>query len=74
MTRYVNFKSSPSCVLPHPSQCPSGTRVCLTQVNIKENELERVISVIPLAQSSKLNPELTVSPKCGSFLGQVGSG
>ena len=53
-------------------KCPSGTRVCLTQVNIKENEPERVISVVTLAQSSKLNPELTVSPKGEPVLAGVG--
>ncbi|KAJ2928617.1 hypothetical protein H1R20_g8439, partial [Candolleomyces eurysporus] len=49
-------------------QCPSGTRVCLTQVNVKENEPERIVSVVPLAQSSKLEPKVTVSPKPPQFL------
>ncbi|KAJ2918586.1 hypothetical protein MD484_g1855, partial [Candolleomyces efflorescens] len=49
-------------------QCPSGTRVCLTQVNIKDKEPERIISVVPLAQSSKLEAKLTVSPKSPQFL------
>ncbi|KAF5326552.1 hypothetical protein D9611_000239 [Ephemerocybe angulata] len=48
--------------LSEQDQCPAGTRACLTQVNVKE-KVERVVSVIPLAQSSKLDPQLTVSSK-----------
>lgn len=33
-------------------QCPPGTRACLTETNLKENESDRVIAVIPLAKSS----------------------
>jgi len=39
-----------------PFQCPLGTRACLTEINQKPNEPDRVIAVIPLAQSSDLDP------------------
>ncbi|KAF6762978.1 autophagy-related protein 27 [Ephemerocybe angulata] len=53
--------------LSEQDQCPAGTRACLTQVNVKE-KVERVVSVIPLAQSSKLDPQLTVSSKTPEYL------
>ncbi|EAU91213.2 hypothetical protein CC1G_06848 [Coprinopsis cinerea okayama7 len=42
-------------------QCPSGTRACLTQINVKGEDSERIISVIPLAQTEKLRPNLTLN-------------
>jgi len=39
-------------------QCPAGTRACLTKTNRKGSEnADRVVAVIPLAQSSALNPK-----------------
>jgi len=40
-------------------QCPTGTRVCLTKTNRKGDNSDRVVSVIPLAQSSTLDPKYT---------------
>ncbi|KAH6914057.1 autophagy-related protein 27 [Coprinopsis sp. MPI-PUGE-AT-0042] len=40
-------------------RCPFGTRACLTQINVK-NKDERIISVVPLALSSK-EASITVS-------------
>jgi len=42
-------------------QCPSGTRACLTKFNEKSDEPDRIIAVIPLAQSNNLNPISSVS-------------
>ncbi|KAJ7462331.1 autophagy-related protein 27 [Mycena galericulata] len=36
-------------------QCPPGTRVCFTKINRKDN-VDRIVSVIPIAQTSILNP------------------
>ncbi|KAF7361873.1 Autophagy-related protein 27 [Mycena venus] len=36
-------------------QCPSGTRVCLTKTNSKDGS-DRIVSVVPIAQTSTLNP------------------
>ncbi|KAJ3516832.1 hypothetical protein NLJ89_g869 [Agrocybe chaxingu] len=51
-------------------QCPEGTRVCLTEVNQKENEADRVTAVIPLAQTNGLEPVFSSSlaPKYMSLL------
>ncbi|KAA1473939.1 hypothetical protein DENSPDRAFT_803280 [Dentipellis sp. KUC8613] len=38
-------------------QCPSGTRACLTKVNKKDSESDRVVAVVPLAQTSGLHEE-----------------
>lgn len=37
-------------------QCPTGTRACLTQTNKKGSETDRIVSVIPVAQSAILQP------------------
>ncbi|KAJ6499925.1 autophagy-related protein 27 [Mycena vitilis] len=48
-------------------QCPPGTRVCLTKINRKDgsSEPERIVSVIPIAQTSALDPSYSTlsSPK-----------
>ncbi|KAF8513098.1 autophagy-related protein 27 [Hysterangium stoloniferum] len=41
-------------------QCPAGTRACLSQINKKEGLDDRIITVVPVAQSSQLNPEYTI--------------
>lgn len=41
------------CVVSH-DQCPLGTRACLTTVNQKDGESDRVVSVIPLATSDSV--------------------
>ncbi|KAG9110205.1 hypothetical protein FRC07_008222 [Ceratobasidium sp. 392] len=41
------------------SQCGQGTRACLTTTNKKEGEQDRVVSVVPLAQSSS---DFTIQP------------
>ncbi|KDQ57471.1 hypothetical protein JAAARDRAFT_177653 [Jaapia argillacea MUCL 33604] len=38
-------------------QCPDGTRACLTKTNTKGSNSDRVVAVIPLAQSAALKPE-----------------
>jgi len=50
---------------PASDQCPSGTRVCLTKTNKKDGVEDRIIAVIPIAQTSHLHPEYTSlsSPK-----------
>ncbi|PPQ98629.1 hypothetical protein CVT24_003962 [Panaeolus cyanescens] len=48
--------------VPKGDQCPSGTRVCLVQSNLKENENERVTAVIPISQTAKLNATYSFNP------------
>jgi len=38
--------------LKEPDQCGQGTRACFTTTNKKEGEQERIITVVPVAQSS----------------------
>lgn len=38
------------CVVSH-DQCPLGTRACLTTVNQKDGEADRIVAVVPLAKS-----------------------
>ncbi|KAH0827882.1 autophagy-related protein 27 [Lanmaoa asiatica] len=38
-------------------QCPSGTRACLTTINQKVDNSDRITAVVPIAQSSSLNFE-----------------
>jgi len=56
--------------VPEADQCPSGTRVCLTKINKKDGESDRVVSVIPIAQTSQLDPSYypLSSPKGVSLL------
>jgi len=51
--------------VPDIDQCAAGTRVCMTQSNQKVDQTDRVMSVIPIAVSSKLTPEFTVIPSKG---------
>ncbi|KAH7929905.1 hypothetical protein BV22DRAFT_1001917 [Leucogyrophana mollusca] len=46
-------------------QCPSGTRGCLRKTNRKGDDSDRIVAVIPVAQSSSLNPAYSTlsSPK-----------
>ncbi|KIY73059.1 hypothetical protein CYLTODRAFT_387493 [Cylindrobasidium torrendii FP15055 ss-10] len=46
-------------------QCPEGTRACLSTTNVKENEKDRIVAVIPIATSSSLQPAYSAlsSPK-----------
>ncbi|KAJ7096299.1 autophagy-related protein 27 [Mycena epipterygia] len=55
--------------VPEPDQCPTGTRVCLTKINVKGDD-SRIVSVIPIAQTSTLDPSFSVlsSPKGLSLL------
>ncbi|KAJ7783199.1 autophagy-related protein 27 [Mycena metata] len=55
--------------VPNADQCPAGTRVCLTKINQKEGS-DRIVSVIPIAQTSTLNPTFTprLSPNGISLL------
>ncbi|EGN99720.1 type II membrane protein [Serpula lacrymans var. lacrymans S7.3] len=41
-------------------QCPSGTRACMTKTNKKGDDSDRIVAVIPVAQSSLLKPETSV--------------
>ncbi|KAJ7045537.1 autophagy-related protein 27 [Mycena alexandri] len=45
--------------VPKGDQCPPGTRVCLTKINEKDGSDPRIVSVIPIAQTSTLNPTYT---------------
>ncbi|KAJ7218047.1 autophagy-related protein 27 [Mycena pura] len=56
--------------LPEGDQCPLGTRVCFTKTNKKDGADRRVVSVIPMAQSSVLDPSYKQlsSPKGVSIL------
>ncbi|KAF8630660.1 hypothetical protein AX15_002808 [Amanita polypyramis BW_CC] len=47
--------------VPEKDQCSSGTRACLTIINRKEEESDRIVSVIPVAETSKLDPSYSVS-------------
>ncbi|KAF8973249.1 putative autophagy protein Atg27 [Flammula alnicola] len=47
--------------VPEQDQCPSGTRACLTKTNQKSDQSDRVVAVIPIAQTSKLEPNLSFS-------------
>ncbi|KZS98695.1 hypothetical protein SISNIDRAFT_448992 [Sistotremastrum niveocremeum HHB9708] len=38
-------------------QCPAGTRACLTKTNQKANEPDRIVSVVPIAQTDILATE-----------------
>ena len=40
------------------SKCPSGSRACLTTINKKDGQEDRIVSVIPLATSSALDPKV----------------
>lgn len=42
--------------VPDSDQCPTGTRVCYTKINKKEGENDRIVEVVPVAQSSALDP------------------
>ncbi|KAF9012351.1 autophagy-related protein 27 [Cyathus striatus] len=54
--------------IPDKDQCPSGTQACLTKVNMRENEPDRVVSVIPLAQKEKLEPKYAMSSSSPKYL------
>ncbi|KAL1677270.1 autophagy-related protein 27 [Schizophyllum commune] len=41
-------------------QCPEGTRACLTTINKKPDHEDRVVSVVPVAQSSSLEPSYSL--------------
>ncbi|KAF8868625.1 autophagy-related protein 27 [Gymnopilus junonius] len=47
--------------IPEHDQCPSGTRACLSKINQKPDENDRVVAVIPLAQNNNLNPSYSAS-------------
>ncbi|KAG9221108.1 hypothetical protein CCMSSC00406_0005453 [Pleurotus cornucopiae] len=62
--------------VPDIDQCPSGTQFCLTQVNKKADAGDdRVVAVIPIAQISTLNPDITdiTSPSKGLSITLHGS-
>ncbi|KAF8514148.1 autophagy-related protein 27 [Gautieria morchelliformis] len=42
--------------VPADDQCPAGTRACLTETNLKEGLDARIITAIPVAQTSVLKP------------------
>ncbi|TFK21963.1 hypothetical protein FA15DRAFT_672003 [Coprinopsis marcescibilis] len=55
---------APKADLPDHDQCPSGTRACLYVVNlkmVKNEDQERITSVIPLAHTEDLKPDLSLS-------------
>ena len=48
-------------------QCPGGTRACLTKTNRKGDNSDRVVAVIPLAQSNKLDPKYSHIARTSTF-------
>ncbi|KAJ3762398.1 autophagy-related protein 27 [Lentinula raphanica] len=40
-------------------RCPSGSRACFTKINQKQDQDDRVVAVIPLAQDDVLNPSFS---------------
>ncbi|KAK2463259.1 hypothetical protein APHAL10511_004914 [Amanita phalloides] len=56
--------------LPEHDQCPKGTRTCLTTINRKEGKEDRVVSVVPIVQTSTLKASYSVSqsPKALSIV------
>ncbi|KZT72227.1 hypothetical protein DAEQUDRAFT_664794 [Daedalea quercina L-15889] len=54
-------------------QCPAGTRACMTTVNKKDDEDDRVVAVIPLATSSSSYEIQTLSSPRGIVLTFRGS-
>ena len=61
------------CVVSH-DQCPPGTRACLTTVNQKDGQPDRIVAVIPLAKSdseveySSLSCRRCTLSRCGARL------
>lgn len=57
------YAINPCSALPRDSnlqdrdQCPEGTRACLTIVNQKSDEPDRIVSVVPVA-TGELDPKL----------------
>ncbi|KAH9839348.1 autophagy-related protein 27 [Rhodofomes roseus] len=49
-------------------QCPAGTRACLTTLNQKDDEDDRVVAVIPLATSSSVVEKSSLSSPKGIIL------
>lgn len=43
-------------------QCPTGTRACLIQTNQKSDQPDRIVAVIPVAQTSNLKPISSAIP------------
>ncbi|KAJ3724524.1 autophagy-related protein 27 [Lentinula raphanica] len=40
-------------------RCPSGSRACFTKINQKQDQDDRVVAVIPVAQDDVLNPSFS---------------
>jgi len=55
----------PQSDLSEQDQCTPGTRFCMTETNKKSNEEDRITAVIPIVQTSSLEPEynISLSPK-----------
>ncbi|GJJ06439.1 hypothetical protein Clacol_000631 [Clathrus columnatus] len=49
-----------SSTLPDSDQCPTGSRACFTKINKKEGENDRIVSVIPIAETSVLKPKYSI--------------
>lgn len=49
-------------------QCPTGTRACLTKTNKKDSETDRIVAVIPLAQTKILDPKYSASASPTKYL------
>jgi len=54
--------------LPEQEQCEPGTIFCLTKINKKLKEEDRVIAVIPIAQMSTLEPKYNASSLSPKFI------
>ncbi|KAL0575745.1 type II membrane protein [Marasmius crinis-equi] len=48
--------------VPKQDQCPAGTRCCLTKLNTKDGENDRIVAVIPVVQTSTLNYSTSLIP------------
>jgi hypothetical protein len=56
--------------LPDQDQCGTGTRVCMTKINKKDNEEDRITAVIPIVRTDTSEPQYNtgLSPKFISLL------
>ncbi|KAF8585935.1 hypothetical protein K439DRAFT_1409416 [Ramaria rubella] len=62
---------SPRPETPDVDQCPSGTRACLTETNQKAELSDRIVTVIPVAQTSTLKPSYSTAQSPSGLLIQL---
>jgi len=49
-------------------QCAAGTRACMTEINKKDNEEDRITAVIPIVRTDTSEPQYNTTPKFISLL------